>query len=149
MILAFSFAVFAQKENFLLVNTHFFRFDEIFDDFGKLSLNDQKARLDVLFTTIANDKTLKSLIAFRLNKNESRLRKIKRFKAISKHFDYRKVDKSRFILAFIEAEEEQTIIWVHPQEVNPKDLLSSEAGNYKLFKAEELEQKIQELFPKN
>jgi len=147
LIFAFSFPTFAQKVSFLPVNFLSHKFDEImvFDQFGKLPLNDQKARLDALFTTITNDKTLISFIEFRLNKKESRKKKIKRFKAISRHFDRRKVDKTRFILAFVEGDEEITSIYVQPQNVSLGYLPSD---NYKIVKGEEFEQKIQELFPK-
>lgn len=51
LILAFCFAVFAQKGRFLLVNTLSSKCDEIVtaDDFGTLPLKEQKARFDVFF----------------------------------------------------------------------------------------------------
>lgn len=143
-------AVPAYRENLLFVNTVSFKFDEvfIFDQFGKLPLNEQKARLDNLFITIKENKALQSLIEFRLNKNESRKKKIKRFKAISKHFDFRKADKSRLTLVFIEAEEERTTIWVQPQDLKIEEFCFGEGKELERIKAEEFEQKIQELFPK-
>lgn len=120
----------------------------VFDSFGKLPLNEQKARLDNLFQTITNDKTLISFIEFRLNKNESRKKKMNRFKAISRHFNHRKVDKSRFTLVFIEDEEEQTTIWAQPEDAKFIPILIGESAPYKLIKADKLEEKINELFSK-
>lgn len=150
LILAFCFTTVAQKANLSPVNTFFTKFDEImiFDSFGKLSLNEQKARLDNLFYTIAANKNLTGIIEFRLNRNESKKRKMKRFKAIFKHFNRRKVDESRFTLLFIEDEEEQTTIWAQPQEAGLISTLIDETKPYKLIKAGRLEEKINELFPK-
>jgi hypothetical protein len=137
------------KGIFFPVNTFFSEFDEImvFDSFKNLPLNEEKARFDNLFHTITNDKTLISFIEFRLNKNESRKRKMDRFKAISKHFDSRKVDKSRFTLVFIEDEEERTTIWVQPQDAKFVPLLIEKTESYYLVKADKLKERINELFP--
>jgi hypothetical protein len=150
LLLAFCFATFAQVGTFLPVGKFITKYDEVmvFDDFGKLPLREQKARLDNLFHTLANDENLISFIEFRLDKNESRKRKIKRFKAISEHFNRRSVNKSRFTLVFIEGEEERTTIWAQPQDAGFTPISISERALYKLFKADKLEEKINELFPK-
>ena len=150
LIFTFCCAVSAYRENLSFVDTVSIKFDEvfIFDQFGKLPLNEQKARLDSLFIIIKENKDSQSLIEFKLNKDESRKKKIKRFKAISKYFDYRKADKSRFTLVFIEAEEEQTTIWVQPQNLEIEEFYFGEKIELKRIKAEDFEQKIQELFPK-
>lgn len=70
-----------------------------------------------------------------------------RFKAISKHFDSRKVDKSRFTLVFIEDEEERTTIWVQPQDAKFVPLLIEKTESYYLVKADKLKERINELFP--
>lgn len=149
LILGFNFVAVAQQGNYLLVNNAY-TVDEVtvFDMFGKLPLIEQKARLDNLFHILTNDKTLISFIEFRLNKNETRKKKMNRFKAISKHFNNRKVDKSRFTLVFIEDEEERTTIWVQPQDANFIPVLIGETAPYKLIKADKLEEKINELFSK-
>ncbi len=153
LVLSFSSTSFAKKTNFLFTGISTVKFDEIvrFDEYGKLSLNKEKERLDNLFFSITNDKTVKSLIVFKLNKSDSRKKKLKRFKVISKHLDYRKADKSRITFAFIEADNEQTIVYVEPQDTDLLyllDLISGETAKHKIIKAEELSQKITELFPK-
>jgi hypothetical protein len=119
-----------------------------FDIYGDLPLKNEKARLDNLFITIEKDKNLKSLIVFRFDKEESRKKKIKRLKGIAKFFDYRKIDKTKFTIAVLDDEKERTEIWVEPQDVNLEDLVSCKTTNCKIFKAEELKQKIDGLFPK-
>lgn len=150
LILVFCFATFSQTGNFLPVVTFTSKYDEImvFDSFGKLPLREQKARLDNLFHTISNNETLISFIEFRLDKNESRKKIIKRFKAISEHFNRRNVNKSRFTLIFIESKDELTTIWAQPQDAGFTPISVSESAPYKLVKADKLEEKINELFPK-
>jgi hypothetical protein len=149
LILAFCFTAFAQNFNFLTTGFYASSFDEIikFDQYWHLSIKDEKSRLDNLFNSLANDKNTKGLIAFRLNKNDSVKKKLKRFKAISRHLNYRMTDKSRITFAFLKTDEEETIIWLQPQDVDLMPLISSENEKYKIIKAEEFEQKITELFP--
>lgn len=77
LIFAFCFAVFAQKDSLLQRNLFSIKFDEFveFDIYGKLPINEEKARLDNLFMTVAKDESLRSFIVFRLNKmNQERIK---------------------------------------------------------------------------
>lgn len=150
LISALSFTTFAQKEGFLLTNKISFRFDELvrFDEYERLTPKDERARLDSLFITVAKDKNLKSLIVIRFDKNEPKKIRIKRLREIAKHFDFRKTDKTKFTLAILDAEKERTELWVEPQDVNLENLLLGETTNYKIIKAQEFKQKIDQLFPK-
>lgn len=144
MVLAFCFAVFAQDEKNLPICI----LPVAFDIYGEISSIDEKARLNNLFFHLSTNKDLKTLIVLKLNKNKSQNRKIKRLNEIAKHMNFGKIDKTKFTLAILEGEEEETKFWVGPMSVDLEQLLSGETANYKLIKAEEFEQKIKELFPK-
>ena len=140
LILAFSFVSFAQKE-IRIVDPH------PFDSFGKLSLNDRKGRFDNFFAALSNNGDAKGVVIFELDKNESKAKKRKRLEEISKRFNFRKIDKFRFKFIVYEGDEEFTTFRLIPKTKNWDDLLY-EDRDYKLIKGEELQQKINELFPK-
>jgi hypothetical protein len=144
LILVFCFAASAQDESNLPVCI----LPVAFDIYGEISPIDEKARLDNLFVHISTNKDLKTLIVLKLSKSKSQNRKIKRLNEIAKYMNFRKIDKTKFTLAILEDEEEETTFWVEPMDLNLEQLLSGETTNYKLIKTEEFEQKIKELFPK-
>ncbi|HEX9961827.1 MAG TPA: hypothetical protein VGB00_12890 [Pyrinomonadaceae bacterium] len=119
-----------------------------FDSFGKYFAKDEKGRFDNFFIALSKDKSMDAIVVFELDKNESKAEKRKRLTEISKHFNFRKIDKSRFTFIVYEEEEEFTRFWLIPKNKNWDDLLSVEDRDYKLIKGEEFEQKINELFPK-
>ena len=100
LIFVFFFAPFTYAETFSL-NSALIKLDQyvMFDEYQNLTTKDEKVRLDNLFRKISVDETLKSLIILKLDKNAPRKKKIKRLKAISKHFNARKVNKARFSFA--------------------------------------------------
>ena len=121
-----------------------------FDSFGKISMGDRKGRFDNFFVALRNDPEGKGVVIFRLDKKESKAKKRKRLVEISRHFNYRRIDKSRVKFIVYEDEEEFTELWVIPKKINWDDLLEIlNIKNYKLIKGENFApKKIDELFAK-
>lgn len=141
LILVLGIAAFAQEEMIIA--------DPIsFDNFGKSSLNDEKGRFDNFFIALSKDVNENGVVIFQLDKNESKAKKGKRLRELSKFFSFRKIDKPRFTFIVYEDREELTVFWKIPKNNNWDDLLYFEDKNYKVIKGEEFEQKIDEMFPK-
>jgi hypothetical protein len=119
-----------------------------FDDFPKLPINTEKGRFDNFFTALSIDEDKKAVVVFNLDKKESKAEKRNRLIEISKHFDLRKIDKSRFMFMISEDETELTKLWILPNYATLGQL-EMERKDYKLIKGKNFEQeKIDELFPK-
>ena len=115
------------------------------DVFGKLLLNDLRARLDSLFARLVNDSEAKGVLKIRFDKKDARKYKISRLKSFYKHIEYRRMDKTRFSFIITEGDSEQTEFWIIPNGALSPIVESQESI---LIKAEELKQKINQLFPK-
>ncbi len=143
-LLLFSFAAFAQNKQDVPICILPIEFDV----FEKLPWNDEKARFDNLFAYISENKNSKSLIVLKFNKTESKGRKTKKLKEIAKHFELKKIDKTKFILAIFEDKEERTTFWVEPEDFAVELLLASETGPFILIKGTEIEKKLKNYFQK-
>jgi hypothetical protein len=140
LILAFGIVSFAQEDMRIA--------DPVpFDSFGKLSLNDQEGRFDNFFAFLSKAESSKGILVLELNKNESKSKKDKRLKEISRHFDLRKIDKSRIAFAVYQNDTEFTKLRLIPKIKDATDLYDESEG-YKIIRGEEFEQKIKELFAK-
>lgn len=121
-------------------------FGDPVDKFGKIALDDRKARLDSFLIQIANDPDGEGLIVLTLEKRDSRTYKISLLKNILKFLEWRKADLTRISFAISEQDfDEQTTLWLVPPGAK---LPIAEDEYYEIIKAEELDQKINELFPK-
>lgn len=118
-----------------------------FDRFGKLAADDYKARTDNFMIGVNQDPYYEGLISAVLDKRESRNRKIAVLKIMYNHFIFRKYDLSRFTFAVSEMETEQRItLWIVP--LGADYPTHAPALEETVIKAEEFNQKINELFPK-
>ena len=117
-----------------------------FDEIGKISLNDYKARLDSFLARVEGNSNYKGLIQLKFNKSDSQKYKKLLVKNIYNYLEFRKFDLTRISLAIYEDDyEEQTTLWI----ASPgADLPKSVRKDYKIIKAEELLQKLNQLFPK-
>ncbi len=135
LISAFCSAVFAQDGNF-----------EPLDRYGKVSANEEKARLDNLFIVLSREKTYEGIIILKFDKQSSVNKRIKRVKKIIGWLKFRKFDLNRITFMFAEEVSEQTtFLALAPTHKLLEDLIK----DYKSAKAEEFEQKIKEIFPRN
>lgn len=118
------------------------------DRFGKLKTSDEyKARIDAFMISINQDPSYEGLILVALDKGDSRNYKIWGLKQIYKALIFRKYDLTRITFAISEANYEERIsLWIVPPEAkyptNAPDLDET------IIKAEEFNQKINELFTK-
>lgn len=116
------------------------------DEFGKIDLNIYRGRLDSLLARVESYPNAKGLIQLKFNKNDSQKHKKLRLKNIQKHLEFRNFDLTLISLAIFEDDfEEQTILWIIPPGAKPPKAVTKD---YKIIKAEEIIQKINELFPK-
>jgi hypothetical protein len=89
------------------------------------------------------------IVIFQLDKNESKAKKRKRLIEISRHFNYRRIDKSRFTIIVYEDVEEFTTFRHIPGNMDWSELVYLEDKDYKSIRGEEFKpKKIDELFPK-
>lgn len=115
------------------------------DNFGKLEPNDFKLRLDVFLAEVITNKDDKGLIIVEFYKSDSVKNKKAYLKLIKNHIKFRKAEISRFLIAIAENEiEQQTTFYRVP----PKAELPISYKEYILVEGIDLEQKINELFPK-
>lgn len=138
-------------ENCLDTNTHTFGVmrraaHPWFDMFGKMPENDVYGRLDNYLVSLRNDWKAEGFIALEFDKTESRAKKIKRLKGVLAHINRRKFDKSRLKFLISEADEEYTRLYAVPPGKKLWDAVN-EPENYMLIKGEEIERKINEVFP--
>lgn len=120
---------------------------EPFDRFGKLKeLNEYLARIDGLFISLNENLLSEGLIIISFEKKDGRSYKLSHLKKMIKFINFRKYDLTRITFAISEGDfEELTIFWIVPPGAEypiDKDLENT------IIKGEELEQKINELFPK-
>jgi hypothetical protein len=88
-------------------------------------------------------------VVFELEKRKSKAKKRQRLAELSKFFNLRKIDKSRFTFIVYEDAEELTTFWLSTEKASPADFLYFEDKDYKVIKGEEFEpKKIDELFRK-
>ena len=118
------------------------------DSFGKLRTSKEYlARIDSLFIELDNNSSYEGLIVIRFGKSNSRNYKISYFKNILRAINFRKYDITRLTFAISEDNsEEHTTFWIGSS-INEfiEDYLKDD---FKIIKGKELEQKINELFPK-
>lgn len=115
------------------------------DQFGKLEPNDFKLRLDAFLAEVITNKDDKGLIIVEFYKSDSIKNKKAYLKLIKNHIKFRKAEISRFLIAIAENEiEQQTTFYRVP----PKAELPISYKEYILVEGKDLEQKINELFPK-
>ncbi len=122
---------------------------EPYDDFGKIALNDYRSRLDNLISKLANNPNSEGLITLEFAKNSRDKYKISLLRNINKQFIFRKFDLTRISFAIAKKNiHEQSVFWItSADEKRPKYVYVKE--DYQIVKAEELERKLKELFPKN
>jgi hypothetical protein len=103
------------------------------------------ARIDSFIIPIKEYPKSEGLITIRFEKNDSQHYKISLLKKIYNVFVFRKFDLTRITFAISEDNfPEETTLWVVPLDAKfPKYV-----KDYTIIKAEELKQKINELFPK-
>ena len=138
LFLSFGFAAFAQS------NIPPKLPEDPLDNYGKLSLNRQKARLDVLFARLKEDKTSEGLIVFRFAEKENRKHKILHSREIQRFISFEHIEKNRISFAILEGDSETTTLWLIPEGADlPSEL---KVTNYKLIKAEDFDKEVQKLF---
>lgn len=119
--------------------------DSPLDSYGKISWKDETARLDSLAVELYRNKDFNAVIFLDFDKKifnksaKNRLRKI-----FSHLFEKRKIEKRRVTFVIAEKTDEHTIFWL----ISPSVKLP-ECDNCQIVKAEDFEQKIKKLFPKN
>ena len=122
---------------------------EPIDDFGKIALDEYRARLDNFIVTLANSPNYEGLISLEFAENSRNGYKISLLRSINKHLIFRKFDLTRITFAIAKKNiDEKSLFWIiSPDEKSPKYVYVKE--DYQIVKAEELERKLKELFPKN
>ncbi|CAN5525184.1 hypothetical protein BH10ACI1_BH10ACI1_23380 [soil metagenome] len=116
--------------------------------FGKLkNSNEYLACIDVLFIELNNNSSYEGLIIIRFVKSDSRNYKILYLKKIRRLINFRKYDITRLTFAISERDSEEYTTFLVGQSFAKlqEDYLKD---GYKIIKGEELEQRINELFPK-
>lgn len=109
------------------------------DEYEKVTIGDEKARLDNFFITLQEDKTAEGFIRLQTN---TRANLYKRLKQIDEHLSFRGFNKTRISFAVVKNEKEETQFWAVPRR---KKLPNCE--NCIIVKAEEPKQKLRKLFP--
>lgn len=115
------------------------------DQFGKLEPNDFKLRLDAFLAEVITNKDDKGLIIVEFYKSDSAKNKKSYLRLIKNHIKFRNADISKFLIAIAENETEQQTTFYR---VPPKAELPISYKEYILIEGIDLEQKINELFPK-
>lgn len=138
LFLSFGFAAFAQSDIPPKLP------EDPVDNYGKISLNRQKARLEVLFAMLKEDKTFEGLIVFRFTKKESRKHKILHLREIYRFINFEHIEKNRISFAILEDDSETTTLWLIPEGADlPSEL---KVTNYKLIKAEDFDKEVKKPF---
>lgn len=124
------------------------------ESFGKIDLEDYKYRLDNFFIYLNQSLYSEGLIEIKFNRQDSQKYKISLLNEVNQFFEFRKYDKTRITFAISEGDYERTELWIVPQGAKfPKSRTETyeriSEKSYKIVKAEDLEQKINEIFPKN
>lgn len=115
------------------------------DNFGKTSLDTHRSRLDVFIAQLANNPNAEGLIHIDLAEEDSRSYKTSLLKNIYGHLIFRKFDVTRIVFAISERKSERTVLWIVPAGGKfPKYVLNE---NYQIIRAEDLNQKLKNLFP--
>lgn len=144
MILSFCFTISAQTEIAAEI------IGEPVEGFGKVSLDNYRARLESFLVAVKADPTYEGLIELKFNKRDSRNYKITLLKNIIKFLEQKKIDKSRITIAIAESGFERTELWIVPQGIKfpisrTRDYKRVSGENYEIIKAEKFEQKINNL----
>jgi len=121
--------------------------DETFDDFGKVSLDHYKSRIDTLWVTIANNPNSEGLIHQMFDEKAMRAYKISLLRNIVKFLIFREYDLTRISFAICkeDSSKERTLFWVpvaggkYPKYIK---------ANCEVIKANEFEKRVNDLFPK-
>lgn len=120
---------------------------EPLDDFGRVSSNEYKTRIDSFLFTVANNPNSEGLINQMFDKKATRKYKISLLKSIIKFLSFRKFDLTKISFAISREEtEERTLFWVTLAGGKYPKYIETDCET---IKAEELEKKLKELFPKN
>ena len=115
------------------------------DDFGKLSKNDIKARIDNFFIRLNNDPEAEGLILVNLNTKESRDFKLTYLNNMYDAILFLKYDPSRVTFIVVQDDHDTvTRLWSVPPSVDTGNLIE---GGIQI-KGEEFKQKIKTLFSK-
>ncbi len=115
------------------------------DIYGKQKLMVEKARLDNAFIALNENDSYRLIIDLEFDKNDRRNYKISRLRNIYEFIKFRKHNLSQVLLLISNGDAELTRLWI----AYPKAKISNiKVGKYTIVRAEELNQKIKELFPK-
>jgi len=109
------------------------------DEYEKVTIGDEKARLDNFFITLQEDKTAEGFIRLQVN---TRANLHGRLKRINDHLFFRRFNKTRISFAVVKNEKEQTQFWAVPKRAKLPN-----CENCVIVKAEEAKQKLRKLFP--
>lgn len=88
---------------------------EPLDDYEKLSLEEEYARLDAFITNLLNDKSSEGVIYISTDKDESIEAVKKHIQLIIKHFKFRKFPKDRIIFTIEKSVQRRTLLWIVPE----------------------------------
>lgn len=116
------------------------------DEFGKLSKNDIKARIDNFFIRLQNDPEVEGLILVKLNTKESRAFKLTYLNNMYDAILFLKYDPAR--VTFVVEQDDHdtgTRFWAVPRVADIEELTEGR----RRIKGEEFKQKIKTLFPIN
>ncbi|HEX8637721.1 MAG TPA: hypothetical protein VF692_06650 [Pyrinomonadaceae bacterium] len=85
---------------------------EPFDDYGKISLKDEYARLDAYITRLSEDKSYKGYIHIFTDKNKSNDAIKKRIRLLLKHIKFRNFPKDRLTFAIEKSGGHMTLLYI-------------------------------------
>lgn len=121
------------------------------DSFGKLKSTTEGfygylSTLDNFMVSLQNSPASEGLILIQFNSADSREYKISRLRKTYKHFVFRDFNPARITFVVSQSGEEETSLWVVPPGAEfPKSV----EKEYKIIKAENLEQELKDLFKNN
>lgn len=118
---------------------------EPIDRFGKLSKNDERARLQNFFYFLSQEAAWEGVVILRFDKKVPTNKRIKRIARIINSIKFLKYDITRITFMTSEDKPEETVFFAFAENSEFFKDLSKE---YKTLKAEEFKQKIKDLFPK-
>jgi hypothetical protein len=115
------------------------------DEFGRLSRDDVKARIDNLYIRLNNDPEAEGFILIELNAKESRALKLTYVNSFYDGILFRKHDPSRVTFMVLQRDYDTgTKLWLVPVGADFPEVGESPI----LIKGEDFKQKIKDLFPK-
>jgi len=118
--------------------------NETLDQFGKMSGNEIRARLDNLFMYLTRVPTYEGLLVIHFSNTATRAYKISRVKLMLAAIKFRRYDLQRISFYFDKDEsEERTVVWTAPPGFDYSDIGIDES---KLIKAEEIVGGLNKLF---